>query len=77
VDLSNYTAHLRTGAGAAAIDVPAQPSRLSVTRRPGLEMPLTSRIASAGNGPADGLDAGEVDLTLELDVPAFLRRQGE
>jgi hypothetical protein len=33
-------------------------------------------VAMGGGGSA-GLEPGEVDLTMELDVPAFLRRQNE
>ena len=77
VDLSNYTAHLRAGAGANAINAaPAQ--RASITRRPSIEMPMQGR-AIVGGVPLDEshLEPGEVDLTMELDVPAFLRRQNE
>jgi len=77
VDLSNYTAHLRAGAGANAINAaPAQ--RASLTRRPSIEMPMQGR-AIVGGVPLDEshLEPGEVDLTMELDVPAFLRRQNE
>jgi cell division protein FtsZ len=77
VDLSNYTAHLRTGAGAHAIDaMPVQ--RTTISRRPSIDMPLQQR-AVVGGTPLQsyGLEPGEVDLTMELDVPAFLRRQNE
>jgi hypothetical protein len=79
VDLSNYTAHLRAGAGSHAIDATAQSSRVTITRRPPLDMPMQSRAVAAGGGGAmaGDLEPGEVDLTMELDVPAFLRRQNE
>jgi len=77
VDLSNYASHLRAGAGANAINaVPAQ--RASITRRPSIEMPMQGRAIVGGVPLDDGhLEPGEVDLTMELDVPAFLRRQNE
>jgi cell division protein FtsZ len=75
VDLSNYTAHLRAGAGANAIDATHSSIRMPITRRTPLDMPL-QRVA-AGGGAAEGLEPGEVDLTMELEVPAFLRRQNE
>jgi cell division protein FtsZ len=71
VDLSNYTAHLRAGAGSHAID--ATTARVPITRRAPLDLP---RVA-VGGGSAETLAPGEVDLTMELDVPAFLRRQNE
>jgi cell division protein FtsZ len=74
VDLSNYAAHLRTGAGSHAIDATAS-SRVPITRRAPIDLPL-QRVAMGGGGSA-GLEPGEVDLTMELDVPAFLRRQNE
>ena len=75
VDLSNYTAHLRTGAGSHAIDATPAAARIPIARRPPIDLPL-ARVA-VGGGPAEGLEPGEVDLTMELDVPAFLRRQNE
>jgi cell division protein FtsZ len=76
VDLSNYTAHLKAGAGAHAID--ASSTRASISRRPALGLPVQVR-AVVGGTPLDesDLEPGEVDLTMELDVPAFLRRQNE
>jgi len=77
VDLSNYTAHLRAGAGANAIDATPAP-RASIMRRQSIELPMLGR-AIVGGVPLDErhLEPGEVDLNLELDVPAFLRRQNE
>jgi cell division protein FtsZ len=75
VDLSNYTAHLRAGAGSHAIDATQSSSRVPITRRSPIDLPL-QRVAMGGGGSA-GLEPGEVDLTMELDVPAFLRRQNE
>jgi cell division protein FtsZ len=75
VDLSNYTAHLRAGAGSHAIDATPASSRVPITRRTPIDLPL-QRVAMGGGG-SPGLEPGEVDLTMELDVPAFLRRQNE
>jgi cell division protein FtsZ len=75
VDLSNYAAHLRAGAGSHAIDATHPSARVPITRRAPLDLPL-QRVAMGGGG-AEGLEPGEVDLTMELDVPAFLRRQNE
>ena len=77
VDLSNYTAHLRTGAGANAIDAAPAP-RATIMRRPSIDMPMQQRAVVGGTPlPNFDLEPGEVDLTMELDVPAFLRRQNE
>ncbi len=78
VDLTNYTAHLRTGAGANAIDAAPTPRATTITRRPSIDMPMQQR-AVVGGVPLQSFDLepGEVDLTMELDVPAFLRRQNE
>ena len=77
VDLSNYAAHLRAGAGVNAIDAAPAP-RASITRRPSIEMPMQGRAIVGGVPLAETyLEPGEVDLTVELDVPAFLRRQNE
>jgi hypothetical protein len=52
----------------------------SITRRPPIEMPLAQpkAIAVGQNSGDDPLDEatlpGEFDLNLDLDVPAFLRR---
>jgi cell division protein FtsZ len=74
VDLSNYSAHLRAGAGAHAIDATRAP-RTMIARRAGIELPMQNRAVVGGTPLADHeLESGEVDLTMELDVPAFLRR---
>ena len=75
VDLSNYASHLRAGAGANAID--ANPQRATIGRRPAIELPMQARAVVGGTPLVADLEPGEVDLTLELDVPAFLRRQSE
>ncbi|MDP1571916.1 MAG: cell division protein FtsZ [Vicinamibacterales bacterium] len=78
VDLHNYTAHLRTPPAAAG---GAEAPRLTISRRPGLDLPLVMpRAAAAGGGHAeevaqhDSGDTGDLELNLDLDVPAFLRR---
>jgi cell division protein FtsZ len=78
VDLTNYTAHLRAGAGANAIDAAPTQRATTITRRPSIDMPMQQR-AIVGGVPlqSSDLEPGEVDLTMELDVPAFLRRQNE
>ena len=73
VDMHSYTSHLanRPVAAAAGAEM-GMASRLTITRRPGIELP--TRVV---NGPAlDRSTSGEPDLSLnsELDVPAFLRR---
>jgi hypothetical protein len=83
VDLQSYTAWQATekvaasGGGAAPvpIPVPAVAPRVSVTRRPVLEMP----VAAAAADPAlDTFSPGaEFEPVSPLDVPAFLRRQNE
>jgi cell division protein FtsZ len=81
IDLQTYTAHL-TASRMPAAPPPAaeamQP-RLTIARRPALEMPFTARpaVAVAGTAarPAEARDtASEFELNLDLDVPAFLRR---
>jgi cell division protein FtsZ len=74
VDMSNYTSHVATRpASAAMASGDSGLSRLSIARRPGIELP-----ARAVNGPAfDRSTSGsEPDhgINPELDVPAFLRR---
>lgn len=77
VDLGIYTTHLRTPpAPAVAVEAP----RLTISRRPGLDLPLVMPRAAAGGGhaeevaPHDSGDTGDLELNLDLDVPAFLRR---
>ena len=74
VDLHSYTAYQATekvamaGGGGGG-------SRLSVTRRPVLEMP----IAAAASDPSQNSfsPGAEFEPVSPLDVPAFLRRQNE
>jgi len=72
VDLHSYTTHLagRPAAAGAGAEMGAA-SRLTIARRPGIELP-----ARVVNGPSlDRSTSGEeTALNSELDVPAFLRR---
>lgn len=76
VDLHNYTAHLRTPATAVA---GGEAPRLTISRRPGIDLPVAPRVAVGGaaepaleTGKSD--EAGDLELNRDLDVPAFLRR---
>jgi hypothetical protein len=76
VDLHHYTSHLRSPAAPAATG--AEAPRLTISRRPALEMPATTPRAVVGagelaKGPGEFSDA-DLELNLDLDVPAFLRR---
>ena len=81
IDLQTYTAHLtasRMPATPPPIAEPMQP-RLTIARRPALEMPFTGRQMAAAAGaaerPSEARDtASDFELNLDLDVPAFLRR---
>jgi hypothetical protein len=51
--------------------------RLSLTRRPLLDLPLAASAATASSAdaaPSAEVDAG-FDLSSAFDIPAFLRRQ--
>jgi cell division protein FtsZ len=84
VDLQHYTAHLKERAEPAA--PPMEASRLSIARRPALDLapaagPAAPAAAMAADGTAPGADelgAGDIDLAAlsAFDVPAFLRREG-
>jgi cell division protein FtsZ len=72
VDLQSYTAYQATEKVAASGG--ASP-RLSVSRRPVLEMPIA---VAAGDPSTDTFSPGaEFEPVSPLDVPAFLRRQNE
>jgi cell division protein FtsZ len=83
VDLQSYAAWQATErvaasggtAAPAPIPVPAPAPRVSVTRRPVLEMPA---VAAAADPALDTFSPGaEFEPVSPLDVPAFLRRQNE
>ena len=65
VDMHAYTAHLRTGS-----EAPSPSPRVMIARRAPIDLPFTEpQVLAAGqNG------GGTPDLNLDLDVPAFLRR---
>ena len=82
VDLHSYTSHSSSrsmGSLApqpiAAASEPA-PSRLTITRRAPLDLFSAPRMAAASPSSESepSLDAADLDLDSELDVPAFLRR---
>jgi hypothetical protein len=52
-------------------------SRLSLTRRPLLDLPLAASAATASSANAEPSTEVEVgfDLSSTFDIPAFLRRQ--
>jgi cell division protein FtsZ len=74
VDLQSYTAWQSTEKVAAAVGG-GGPTRITVTRRPVLEMPAAVAAADPAN---DTFSPGaEFEPVSPLDVPAFLRRQNE
>jgi len=92
VDMTQYADHSRVradagAAGGAGLDRLAS-ARLSIARRPLLDLPLAAAPGAAGDSPAsmspgppgapDGAGSGlnaDFDLGTTFDVPAFLRRQ--
>jgi len=90
VDMSTYAEQARIRPEPIAPVMPSLPSRLSIARRPTVEVPLiisggAADQASAGSGLSMTLSSSSpdgrpsVDLDLDssstFDVPAFLRRQ--
>ena len=77
IDLQNYTTRARKPEPVIE-RVPAGPSRLTIARRPAIELSqvLTPPMPAPEPSEADTL-AMEMDLTSALDIPAFLRRQHE
>ena len=75
VDLQHYAVQLKDRSDVAVPDA----SRLSITRRPGLELPL--KDVPVMNGATvlrpEAADLGDLALDLDspFDVPAFLRRE--
>jgi cell division protein FtsZ len=74
VDLQHYSAHLKQKSDAPAMDL----GRLSIARRPTLDLSTTVEAPAAAESAAIGADPGEIDLDAlsAFDVPAFLRREG-
>ena len=75
VDLQHYTAHMKEKAEPPAPVL--ETSRLSIARRPSLDL-APAAAASSGGGGSSAVDAGDTDLESlsAFDVPAFLRREG-
>jgi cell division protein FtsZ len=78
VDLQSYTSHFggRQAVPAPAVAESAAPARFTITRRPPIEPPLSQSrpaMALAADDATTG-DEPDLDLNLELEVPAFLRR---
>ena len=75
VDLQHYATRLKDRGDAAVPDA----GRLSITRRPGLELPLKDGPVTSSAAPLrpEGADFGDLALDLDspFDVPAFLRRE--
>jgi hypothetical protein len=71
VDLQHYTTHLKDRVEAPPMD----PARLSIARRPALDLAAALPAPPPSKAPAD---AGDIDLDAlsAFDVPAFLRREG-
>ena len=69
VDLQHYAARLKDRTDEPA----AEAGRLSVTRRPALELPLSEVVVLAAS--TDAADLG-LDVDSAFDVPAFMRREG-
>jgi cell division protein FtsZ len=81
VDMTPYTDVARV-----RVDVPPVPAmtapRLSIARRPLLELPLSAAAAAGAAAASASIESGAADQALELDsevssfdIPAFLRRQ--
>ena len=77
VDMTAYSSQARSNEAAPSMVQP----RATIVRRPSLEMPLAApkAVAVGQTGPTDIPLAtpalpGEFDLNLDLEVPAFLRR---
>jgi cell division protein FtsZ len=71
-DLQTYGVRTKT-----AIPVPDRPAtgRIAITRRPAMELP--AQVVAMGAGDAGGAAGDGADQASPLDVPAFLRRQGD
>jgi cell division protein FtsZ len=75
VDLQHYTAHIKEKE--SPVPAIADTGRLSIARRPALElngvMPMPPARKAAGSGNDADID---LDALNAFDVPAFLRREG-
>jgi cell division protein FtsZ len=74
VDLQHYTSHLKEKIEAPAMDL----GRLSIARRPALDLGSATAPQSSGSGQAATGEAADMELEAlsVFDVPAFLRREG-
>ena len=71
VDLQHYASWRQESVERVAA---AGGSRMSISRRPGLDLPLIPPPSESDASPAPG---AEFEPVSPLDVPAFLRRQNE
>ena len=81
VDLQSYTAHTasrHTGETTVIAPPPAEllQPRLTIARRPALELPVTPapRVPGVAGAEFEPVEVDDLELHPELDVPAFLRR---
>jgi hypothetical protein len=81
VDMTAYSSRLRAPEPAPVVVQQRATITPSLTRRAPIEMPLAiPKAVAVGQNPGDvplsngPAGAGEFDLNLDLDVPAFLRR---
>ena len=76
VDLQNYT--MRMKGRSESVPERVNAPRMSISRRPGIDMPPPLSMAAPGSSEADsGASAMVLDPPSPLDVPAFLRRQSD
>ena len=76
VDLQHYTAHLKEKVADTPAPAPVmETGRLSIARRPALDLSAAAPVAAHAQGEAV---PGEIDIEAltAFDVPAFLRREG-
>ena len=73
VDLSSY-ANFRQESNERVAAAGGGATRMSITRRPALDLPL---MANGTDGDATVAPGAEFEPVSPLDVPAFLRRQSE
>jgi cell division protein FtsZ len=79
VDLQHYASHASARPPGAPAMEPAQQPRMTISRRPALDLPSPRerQVAVGGSGmgvPSRGPGSDDAVGDLELDVPAFLRR---
>ncbi|MDQ3070420.1 MAG: cell division protein FtsZ [Acidobacteriota bacterium] len=73
VDLQSYASWRQQEEPVAASGGGSRLSGLSFSRRPSVELPIAAAITASG----DAAPAAEFEPVSDLDVPAFLRRQGD